>query len=322
MLLRVRTRNGVSQVKAGDDWTRDELLKSISEVSGIDVDRIKIKSGFPPREVSLDGGQYVKSIFRGGDSLVVEETAKKQSGDDLALVKNDVTHNREHESEPSPAAVTPVGTRASAAGSSIADEANFVRRVVPDDNSCLFRAVSFVIGQGHTAEFLRRSVANGVRDQPHFYTEVTLGKSNQEYQSWILRETSWGGAIELSILADHFKTEIAAIDVKTTRMDCYGEGKNYELRGYLLYDGIHYDALALALGGESNRELDVTLFASKDLVAQTKAIALAQREKKRKAYTDTANFKLKCQDCGSVVYGEKGALDHTKATAHANYAEG
>ncbi|KAJ8901516.1 hypothetical protein NDN08_007360 [Rhodosorus marinus] len=319
MLLRVRTRNGVSQVKAGDDWTQDELLKSISEVSGIDVDRIKIKSGFPPTEVTLDGGENVKSIFRQGDSLVVEETAKKQSVGDSVVVEDDRADSKDQESEPSHVAVAP---SQSAGASSIADEADFVRRVVPDDNSCLFRAVSLVIGQSHTAEFLRRNVANGVRDKPHFYTEVTLGKSSQEYQSWILRETSWGGAIELSILADHFKTEIAAIDVKTTRMDCYGEGKDYELRGYLLYDGIHYDAIALALGGESNRDLDVTLFASNDVVAQTKAIALAQRENKRKAYTDTANFKLKCQDCSAVVYGEKGALDHTKATAHSNYAEG
>uniref|UniRef100_A0A7S3A134 Ubiquitin thioesterase OTU n=1 Tax=Rhodosorus marinus TaxID=101924 RepID=A0A7S3A134_9RHOD len=319
MLLRVRTRNGVSQVEAGDDWTRDELLKSISELSGIDVDRIKIKSGFPPTEVTFEDVKSVKSIFRQGDSLVVEETSKTESVGDSVVAKDGRTHPMDQESEPSP--VAPAPSRA-ARGSSIADEADFVRRVVPDDNSCLFRAVSLIIGQRHTAALLRRTVANGVRDQPHFYTEVTLGKSNQEYQSWIQRETSWGGAIELSILADHFKTEIAAIDVKTTRMDCYGEGKNYELRGYLLYDGIHYDAIALALGGESNQDLDVTLFASNDAIAQTKAIALAQRENKRKAYTDTANFKLKCQDCGAVVYGEKGALGHTKTTAHSNYAEG
>ena len=40
-----------------------------------------------------------------------------------------------------------------------------------------------------------------VAGDPEEYTEAFLGKPNAEYCAWILNPQSWGGAIELSILA-------------------------------------------------------------------------------------------------------------------------
>ena len=34
--------------------------------------------------------------------------------------------------------------------------------------------------------------------------------------------------------------------MQTKRCDVYGQGSGYPLRGMLIYDGLHYDALALA----------------------------------------------------------------------------
>ena len=62
---------------------------------------------------------------------------------------------------------------------------------------------------------------------------------------WIALESSWGGAIELAIIAAHFKCELAAVDVQSSRVYVYGEGQSFTKRAFLVYDGIHYDALAL-----------------------------------------------------------------------------
>jgi ubiquitin thioesterase OTU1 len=40
-----------------------------------------------------------------------------------------------------------------------------------------------------------------------------------KYIDTISKPTSWGGAIELSILAKHYNTEIASVDVETGRID-------------------------------------------------------------------------------------------------------
>lgn len=82
------------------------------------------------------------------------------------------------------------------------------------------------------------------------------------------------GAIELSILAEYYGREIAAYDIQTSRCDLYGQvrtadvftvhfslvilslltlilpppifqEKNYSERVMLIYDGLHYDSLAV-----------------------------------------------------------------------------
>ncbi len=44
----------------------------------------------------------------------------------------------------------------------------------------------------------------------------------------------------------YFGREIAAYDVQTKRCDLYGQDAGYEERVMLIYDGLHYDALAVA----------------------------------------------------------------------------
>lgn len=44
----------------------------------------------------------------------------------------------------------------------------------------------------------------------------------------------------------HYAREIAAFDIQTQRVDVYGQGEGYTERAMLLYDGLHYDALAQA----------------------------------------------------------------------------
>lgn len=44
----------------------------------------------------------------------------------------------------------------------------------------------------------------------------------------------------------YFGREIAAYDVQTKRCDLYGQDAGYSERVMLIYDGLHYDALAVA----------------------------------------------------------------------------
>lgn len=68
-----------------------------------------------------------------------------------------------------------------------------------------------------------------------------------------------GGAIELSILSAHYKRGIDAYDIQTKRCDRYGEQEGYEDRVMLIYDGLHYDALAVAAFDGAPEDLDITV---------------------------------------------------------------
>lgn len=51
------------------------------------------------------------------------------------------------------------------------------------------------------------------------YNEGFLGQENGAYQAWILDKGHWGGAIELSILSQHYGRVICAYDIQTKRCD-------------------------------------------------------------------------------------------------------
>ena len=38
-------------------------------------------------------------------------------------------------------------------------------------------------------------------------------------------------------------------------------------------------------------------------------------------YVDTANFSLKCMECGFLLKGQNEVIEHTKKTGHINYGE-
>ncbi|CAM9835025.1 unnamed protein product, partial [Choristocarpus tenellus] len=77
----------------------------------------------------------------------------------------------------------------------------FVRRIIDADNSCLFNAVGYSLRRTRkVGAELRRLIVDAVRGSPDFYTEAMLGKAPEEYCSWIINPSSWGGEIELSIL--------------------------------------------------------------------------------------------------------------------------
>lgn len=117
----------------------------------------------------------------------------------------------------------------------------------------------------------------------------------------ILKPTTWGGAIELTILAKYYGTEICSVDVETGRIDHFTPPAEQSTRNrcILIYSGIHYDAATVAPFPDSPDVFHQTVFPIQSegdgdpiLVAARK---LADRLRAKKAYTNTATFDLKCQ---------------------------
>ncbi|XP_010461921.1 PREDICTED: ubiquitin thioesterase OTU1 [Camelina sativa] len=205
-------------------------------------------------------------------------------------------------------------------------EGIIVRRVIPSDNSCLFNAIGYVMDKDQKkAPELRQVIAAAVASNKEKYNEAFLGKQNEEYCAWILNPEKWGGAIELSILADYYGREIAAYDIQTSRCDLYGQTRNYNERVMLIYDGLHYDALALSPFEGAEEDFDMTIFpVGKDRSIgsiEGLVLNLVKDQQRKRSYTDTANFTLRCGVCQIGVIGQKEAVEHAQATGHVNFQE-
>lgn len=179
------------------------------------------------------------------------------------------------------------------------------------------------------AKAMRKIISEVVRSDQDVYSEVVLGRSNKDYQHWILEEDSWGGAIELSILSAHFELELAVVDAQTGRIDRFGEDRKYPCRGFLLYSGIHYDPLLLedASGRSDDGKPEVprrsirTLFSSTDDRAYRLALELGAEAKRSHQYTDTQRFTLRCVVCNLQLTGQQEALKHVQESGHARFDE-
>ncbi|CAI0379788.1 unnamed protein product [Linum tenue] len=183
-----------------------------------------------------------------------------------------------------------------------------VRRVIPSDNSCLFNAVGYVMDHNkNKAPELRQ------------YCLLVL--------SWhkLPRDGVCACAIELAILADYYGREIAAYDIQTSRCDLYGQDKKYSERVMLIYDGLHYDALAMSPVAEAPEEFDQTIFlVHRDRTVgpvEGLALNLVKDQQRKRSYTDTANFTLRCGVCQIGVIGQKEDVEHAQATGHVNFQE-
>ncbi|KAK5685836.1 ubiquitin-specific protease otu1 [Elasticomyces elasticus] len=203
-----------------------------------------------------------------------------------------------------------------------------VLRVMPDDNSCLFRALSSaVLGSaldGMTE--LRSVVAQTIQANPQLYTEGMLEKEPEEYCKWIQREDSWGGGIELSILSQHFEIEICSINVQDLRVDRFNEG--CRTRCIVVYSGIHYDVCAVSPFAGADGEFDRKVFdvvrsegEEMDGGALEAARELCKVLQGRHYFTDTHGFEISCGQCGQSGKGQQWAVDHARTTGHSSFKE-
>ncbi|KAF8250139.1 OTU-domain-containing protein [Wilcoxina mikolae CBS 423.85] len=197
-----------------------------------------------------------------------------------------------------------------------------VLRVMEDDNSCLFRALSYVLtGSMMSVVELRQLVAETIQANSDKYNEVVLEQKVDAYCEWIKMESSWGGGIELGIFADFFDVEICTIDVATGSLVRFNEGK--DRRVIVVYSGIHYDALALSPLGASvhDSDRDEMVFDKNDQVVLAAAQELCTKLRQKHYFTDTKNFSVKCNICQKLMKGQNEAVAHAAATGHTNFGE-
>jgi len=127
-------------------------------------------------------------------------------------------------------------------------------------------------------------------------------RPRDEYIRTILSPNSWGGAIELTILAAHYGTEIASIDIETGRIDTFGPSDGAsESRALLVYSGIHYDAAVLAPEPDAPQEFCASVVPA--IGAEGERVlgalrTLATKLRAKRAFTNTATFDLKCEVSG------------------------
>ncbi|XP_058002201.1 OVARIAN TUMOR DOMAIN-containing deubiquitinating enzyme 2, partial [Hevea brasiliensis] len=158
---------------------------------------------------------------------------------------------------------------------------------------------------------LRQVIAATVASDPAKYNEAFLGKPNEEYCAWILDLEKWGGAIEISILADYYGCEIAAYDIQTIRYDLYGQDNKYTEREMLIYDGLHYDALAISPFEGALEEFDQTIFA----VQNDRTIGPAEEKNLH------GHFQLQFALWSMPNWSSWSEVEHAQATGHVNFQE-
>ncbi|KAL8153648.1 hypothetical protein V2J09_011408 [Rumex salicifolius] len=103
------------------------------------------------------------------------------------------------------------------------------------------------------------------------------------------------------------------------------QDRMFSERVMLIYDGLHYDALAISPFEQAPEEFDQTIFGvlGDRTIGPAERLALnfaKEQQRKRKLQT-LPNFTLRCGVCQMGVIGQKEAVEHAKATGHANFQE-
>ncbi|KAJ6597085.1 hypothetical protein DFH09DRAFT_111441 [Mycena vulgaris] len=351
--VRLRHPKGVSTIQVAfdrDDFTVQDLQQEIYAATEILPSRQNLKSGYPPRTLTVVPELPLSSLgLSAGEQIIVSEIAEPSGGVSRShnppasssspfLTPMASSGARASPASSAPSSRPPAASRApgptpapstplaSASGpDAVETDGSFlVHRVVPDDNSCLFSSVALVFEQDiKKAQKLRQIVADGIRKDPETYNEAILGMPPATYISKILTPSTWGGAIELGILASHYQTEIASIDVETGRIDHFTpSGIEFpENRCLVIYSGIHYDAATLAPMADAPGDWHQTVFPTRSEDVLVAAKRLADLLRAKRAFTNTATFDLKCEECGKGLKGEKGAQAHATETGHTRFGE-
>ncbi|XP_075926797.1 ubiquitin thioesterase OTU1 isoform X2 [Petromyzon marinus] len=355
--LRCKSKSGTHAVAGlSERSSLRELQARLSEATGIAPAAQRIMAGFPPCDLDLARADASLSELhvKSGDTLIVEEdTARRKTATRPNGLPSPRVTAAPAERRRSPPPGGPAGRPASPAARPVARPPpaqrpsppsppspppalpmRLSRHVVPADNSCLFTSVSYALdgpvaaaapaaaatAAGRARE-LRRLIASVVAGEPDTYSEALLGKPNAEYCRWIEQEDTWGGAIELSILARFYECEICVADTQTLRVDRFGEGSGYARRALLIYDGIHYDPLELSPVDGAPHRPPRTLFPTTDDVPLAQAQELAEEARRRRQFTDLTRFALRCLACQKGLTGQREAQRHAEETGHLNFGE-
>ena len=364
MQFRVRDPDGKNSIVKLDEKTatiqdlRDVISRNLQDPK----EDFTLTFGFPPKTVTLTSFANERSVSDAGlklhnESIQVNPIAtsdqkppsststKSWAGPSAGTVEaKKPTQERPKQLKPSntkpAAATTAISPMTDQDVPSIplpSHSASLTLRIMPDDNSCLFRAIAAAVHQESSADYvslLRYQVANYVTSNPILYSKPVLdGRSPEAYAAWIQQESSWGGDVELDVLSRVLGVEIWCCQVDPFFVRRYNETSNSDGSSgsgefiALVYSGIHYDTVAVSPSLEDilPPEFDMSKFSgandSQWVLDATKA--LCGKLKERGYMTNTSSFGIMCkvEGCGWVGQGEKAAVEHAKSTGHTDLEE-
>ena len=203
--------------------------------------------------------------------------------------------------------------------STFAPPPTVVRRFVPNDHECLFTAIAYLAEgsrHGNCGQRLRAICAEAIAADPDMYSEVVLGKPNPQYVEWIKNPFNWGGELEIGILAQHFKVEVAVVMMEALFVLPYKfEGATKRI--YLLYTGQHYDPLVGAAHDDAPVDSEVRHFPLGNSDAAPHACdelaidcaRLHAKIAREKASQRTVK-KIKCGGCGALLDDAQAFQEH------------
>lgn len=340
--VRLRTPSGQATLQIASTATVADLISSISQKSSLST--WTAKTGYPPQPLALHELE---------PAWTLEDAGLRLNGETLVIVSNEPTgplpepsaaqdptangSNAAQRPQQTPRQDQPLSLTRAPNDITIeppelpfaSHQGTLVLRVMPDDNSCMFRALaSAVMGDLDAMHELRSMVATTIQNDKETYNKAMLdNKEPDRYCRWIQNPDSWGGGIELSILSKAFDIEIASINVQDLRVDRFNENPGTKQRCILVYSGIHYDVIALNpspppyTSATADAEFDQKQFNSTDDEILARALDLCKILQGRHYYTDTAAFDLKCEQCGWIGKGEVGAQQHAGETGHYQFGE-
>ena len=213
MRVRIRGPGGQATISLPETATVGDLYSQIAEHTSIAS--FDVKYGYPPKPLLLDAYEKSKTLAEidlklDGEQLIISE--KTETIDKHAAPTTKVSKSQGARSQPSP----PNGTsqqsdkpgslnRKSSSPSHETPEipmpihaSTMVLRVMPDDNSCLFRAFNFAfLGGMDNMHELRSVIAQAIQANRDKYTAAVLDKEPDKYCRWIQSQDAWGGGIEL-----------------------------------------------------------------------------------------------------------------------------
>jgi ubiquitin thioesterase OTU1 len=293
LLLRVKSRERTFSL---NDFTSQSklssLMKAIEDATNILQCNQSIRIGFPAKEI----WSYRPSLSLNNVGIKSRET--------LIVTEVPAEERKIREAQRNKELSEAIGC--------------FMIHSVPSNNSCLFTSISFLADGGSMSSREMRSIVAGiVLSDSEKYSSSVLDRRPEEYAEWIQRGESWGGAIELSIFSEYYKMEFDVVDVQTLRVDRFGCEKCYPLKSYLLYDGVHYDALVLNLPNGSTQ----SKFSSDDDQYTLLALEVAKELHKKRSFTDLGSFSIMCQTCSTPLKGQVEAVVHAQKTGHSNFRE-
>lgn len=310
MKLKIKSTAGAAVVEVTENMSVLDMTRQIFANKFPNVSIASYKYGFPSKSISALSQLSLKDAgVRPNDQLL----ACNEDGSNSHSVKliNSTSPTDKGPSSDIPHVFIPE------------QSANLILRNVPDDNSCLFNAISLAVTGSIDWQRLnlRGIVAETIRRSPEVYSEAILGRPLEDYCVWIQKPESWGGAIELGILSKHLDIRIVAYDIDLGSPITFQDETNPPaLFIALVYSGIHYDTLVVNPVLSMDKARDLGKWDDDDGITSA-AERLVKLLQSKNYATNTTKFRVRCLECFEVLVGEMGASRHANRTGHYRFGE-